>query len=164
MTVPYSFGCATLVPGGGFLLNDRMTGFSSDPSSPAAAAPGRRPVHTLSPAMLEHTGTTFALATPGADGQVQVIAQLIAEMVDRGTPANHALCLPRWRSSEGRLHVERGFPEDVLAELEQRGHVIVPERAGAGAFGAAVVAGVDHAHGTLFATADPRREAWAAGC
>ena len=127
-----TFGCATLVPGGGFLLNDRMTGFSADPASPAAAAPNRRPVHTLSPAILEHAGTTFALATPGADGQVQVIAQLIAEMVDHGTAPNQALSLPRWRSVEGRLHVERGFPEEVLADLDQRGHVIVTERSGAG--------------------------------
>ena len=47
-----SFGCATWVPGGGFFLNDRLLSFSRDPASPNAAEGGKRPVHTLSPAML----------------------------------------------------------------------------------------------------------------
>src|SRR5256885_9887129 len=42
-----AFGAATVVPGTGILLNNRLTGFSLDPRSPNAVAPGKRPVHTL---------------------------------------------------------------------------------------------------------------------
>src|SRR5438132_1535540 len=42
-----AFGSATMVPGTGILLNNRLSGFSLDPRSPNALAPGKRPVHTL---------------------------------------------------------------------------------------------------------------------
>jgi gamma-glutamyltranspeptidase/glutathione hydrolase len=158
------FGSAALVDHAGILLNDRMTGFSKDPESPNAPAPSRRPVHTLSPFVIDDGDHVFALATPGADGQVQVVSQLISAIVDRDQPINAALHLPRWRSANGQLHVESGFSPLIASELKQRGHDIVPADAGAGMFGAAVVAGVETRHGTLFAASDPRREAWAGGC
>src|SRR5438552_7013282 len=42
-----AFGAATVVPGTGILLNHRLTGFSLDPASPNAVAPGKLAVHTL---------------------------------------------------------------------------------------------------------------------
>src|SRR5207248_3924259 len=46
-----AFGAATVVPGTGILLNNRLSGFSLDPRSPNSLAPGKRPVHTLNTVM-----------------------------------------------------------------------------------------------------------------
>jgi gamma-glutamyltranspeptidase/glutathione hydrolase len=164
VTVFDDFGSAVLVPEGGFLLTNRLTGCSDDPASPNAPRAGRRPVHTLSPALVEHEGLAFAVATPGADGQVQTLAQLVQALVDDRRDVAEALAAPRWRSREGVLEVEDDLPAAVLGHLEARGHVLERHPAGDGRFGAAVAVGADEAAGTLFAVADPRREVHAAAC
>jgi gamma-glutamyltranspeptidase/glutathione hydrolase len=158
------FGCGVLVPECGFLLNDRLSGCSTDPDSPNAVAPRRRPVHTLSPALLSDEARSFALCTPGADGQVQTLVQLIDAIATGGENLPRALDRPRWRSSEGRLRIESDYNPDVMDELERRGHDLVRMDPGASAFGAAVAAGIDSRTGTPFAASDPRGGAWAAAC
>jgi gamma-glutamyltranspeptidase / glutathione hydrolase len=155
------FGSSVLVPEGGFLLNDRLAGCSTDPASPNYPAPRRRPVHTLSPALVTGGGQTFALATPGADGQVQTLVQLIDAIATEGERINRALDRPRWRSSDAQLFIEDDYDAGVAEELERRGHELVRVPVGAGTlFGIAVAAGVDEA-GTPFAASDSRG-AWAA--
>ncbi len=156
------FGCASLVREGGFVLNNRLTGFSSDPDSPNAAAPGRKPVHTLSPTMIDDGSGPLALVTPGADGQVQILVQVIEAVLGQRIPVTEALGAPRWRSIEGRLALEAGFDRAVARSLRDRGHEVSWLPAGDSLFGACAVAGFDAAAGTPFAAADPRREAWAA--
>jgi gamma-glutamyltranspeptidase/glutathione hydrolase len=158
------FGSAGLVGPGGFFLNNRMTGFSPNPGSPNAAAPGRRPVHTLSPALVEEPGSVMALATPGADGQVQFLVQLVDGLLRGGASLPEVLGRPRWRSVDGGLALEGGFDDAVADGLQKLGHELLRLPAGHELFGAAVAAGVDNRAGSLFAAADPRREAWAGGC
>jgi gamma-glutamyltranspeptidase/glutathione hydrolase len=158
------FGCGVLVPECGFVLNDRLAGCSTDPSSPNAVAAGRRPVHTLSPALVSDERRTFALTTPGADGQVQTLLQLIDAIATDGANLPRALDRPRWRSSEGRLAIEADYDPDVQAELERRGHDLHRMEPGDPTFGAAVAAGIDSRTGTPFAASDPRSGAWAAAC
>jgi gamma-glutamyltranspeptidase / glutathione hydrolase len=155
------FGSAVLVPEGGFVLNDRLLGFAADEASPNAAAPGRRPVHTLSPAIVEHGDRVIGLATPGADGQVQTVVQLVDGMVADREPLECALARPRWRSIDRRLAVEEGFDPALAEGLRRRGHRLLPMPAGDALFGAACCAGADTSAGTLFAAADGRRETWA---
>jgi gamma-glutamyltranspeptidase/glutathione hydrolase len=157
------FGCATLVPEGGFLLNDRMLGFSRDPRSPNAARPCGKPVHTLSPILLEEGGRTIALATPGADGQVQTLLQVVTGLLDDHLELQAAIEAPRWRSIEARLAVEGGLDLSTARSLVVRGHDAYELPAGHGLFGAVAAAGIDAGTGTLFAATDPRREVWAAG-
>jgi gamma-glutamyltranspeptidase/glutathione hydrolase len=155
------FGCGVLVPEGGFLLNSRLRGSSTDPGSPNYPQTGRRPVHTLSPSMLRDGECTCALATPGADGQVQTLVQAIDALAD-GEKLPRVLDRPRWRSSDGRLLIEEDYDAEALDELERRGHELVRLAPGAPAFGAVVAAGIDEATGTVFAASDPRGGAWAA--
>jgi gamma-glutamyltranspeptidase/glutathione hydrolase len=158
------FGCGVLVPECGFVLNDRLAGCSSHPSSPNAVAPGRRPVHTLSPAMLSDDTRAVAICTPGADGQVQTLVQLIDAIATDGHNLPRALDRPRWRSSDGRLAIESDYDAEEMAELERRGHDLVPLPPGSPNFGAAVAAGHDSRTGTPFAASDTRGGAWAAAC
>jgi gamma-glutamyltranspeptidase/glutathione hydrolase len=155
------FGSGLVVPEGGFLLNNRLAGCSTDPSSPDYPAPGRRPVHTLSPSLVRDGERTFALATPGGDGQVQTLVQVIDAIATDGERIPMALDRPRWRSSDAQLLIEDDYDAGVAAELERRGHELVRLPAGAATFGAAAVAGVD---GTPFAASDSRNGAWAAAC
>jgi gamma-glutamyltranspeptidase/glutathione hydrolase len=151
------FGCAVLVPDGGFLLNDRLHGFTAGENAPG---PGRRPVHTLSPLLVAHGSRCFALCTPGADGQVQTLSQILAAVLLDGAALPDALAAPRFRAGDGRLAVEAGYDPSVCDELARRGHELVRPPAGGTQFGAAVCAGIDTDTGTTFACTDPRREVW----
>jgi gamma-glutamyltranspeptidase/glutathione hydrolase len=120
-------------------------------------------VHTLSPALVSEGERTFALATPGADGQVQTLVQLIDAIATDGARINHALERPRWRSGNGQLLIEADYDADVAQELERRGHDLVRITPGTTVtFGIAVSSGIDE-HGTPFAASDSRGS-WASAC
>src|SRR5262249_44713606 len=77
------FGARTMVPGTGILLNDRVRGFSLDPASPNALAPGKRPIHTLNTVVvLDGSSPRFIYGTPGAQAQVQTNFQLAVALID----------------------------------------------------------------------------------
>lgn len=156
------FGAAVLVPEGGFLLNNRLDGFLGNRDGPNAPRGGAHPVHTLSPVLVDADDCVFALATPGSDGQVQTLVQLLDAIVASSVPPVPALARPRWVSIDRRLLVEETFPAELAAALAARGHDVIHEPAGSPAFGAACLAGVERASGTLYAVTDPRREVWGA--
>jgi gamma-glutamyltranspeptidase/glutathione hydrolase len=159
LSVFSEFGSAVLVDAGGFLLNDRLHGFTSGENRPRG---GHRPVHTLSPLVVEEEARVFALCTPGADGQVQTLSQILAAVLIDGVSLPAALAAPRFRSRRGALSVEADYDPVALDELARRGHVIRRLPAGAWEFGAASSAGIETATGTTFAATDPRREVWGA--
>ena len=92
---------------------------------------------------------------------MQTLAQLVQSIVEDDTEIADALGRPRWRSHAGELLVEAGLDPALLAALAERVHALVELPYADLRFGAAVAAGVDRRHGTLFAAADPRRETWA---
>src|SRR5262249_6276260 len=57
------FGSGVVVPGTGFALHDRGSGFTLTPGLPNTVAPGKRPFHTLIPAFV-----TKPAANQRADG------------------------------------------------------------------------------------------------
>ena len=144
------FGSCTYVPEGGFVLNDRAGGFTEPPND---HGPGRRPVHTLAPVLLERDGVATALATPGADGQVQTLLQVLCRLRS-GAPLAEAVGAPRWRSESGRLLVERSHP--ASAGLAARGHDLAVLEDGDDRLGAVVAASAG-ADGPV-AVGDWRRE------
>jgi len=147
------FGSAIYVPEGGFVLNNRAAGFTTGANS---VAPAAMPIHTLAPIVVEAGGMTFALATPGADGQVQTLLQILLAIAEGGRDLPTAIDQMRWRSEDGRLLVEGDHP--AMARLAALGHQVVPTRAGDTRFGAVVCAGLDA--GLPFSSSDWRRETW----
>jgi gamma-glutamyltranspeptidase/glutathione hydrolase len=129
------FGSGTFVPECGLVLNNRAAGFTGPPNAPG---PGRRPVHTLAPAILEVGGTVTALATPGADGQVQTLLQVLLRLRGGGQDLAAAVAAPRWRSEGGNLMVAHEHP--ALSSLRERGHLVVGIDGGDARFGAVVSA------------------------
>jgi gamma-glutamyltranspeptidase/glutathione hydrolase len=148
------FGSCVFVPECGITLNNRAGGFTDGAN---AAAPGKRPVHTLAPAMITGPAGTLALATPGADGQVQTLLQVITAIVAQDVDIAAAIAAPRWRSEEGAILIERSHAnQQRLAAL---GHELRPLEDGEMRFGAVVAAGwIDQ---RPVAAADWRRETWA---
>jgi gamma-glutamyltranspeptidase / glutathione hydrolase len=144
------FGSATFVPEGGFTLNNRAACFTAAPNDPE---PGKRPVHTLSPILVRTPGEGVrALATPGADGQVQSLLQVLTGHED-SRDWERAMAAPRWRSDSGKLLIERSHPG--RAELERLGHRVEVRDDGDGTFGSMTSAGVSG--GRAFALSDWRR-------
>lgn len=145
------FGSCVFVPELGLTLNNRAGGFTVGAN---AAAPGKRPVHTLAPAMLATTQGAIALATPGADGQVQTLLQVLVAIQRERMDLARAIAKPRWRSENGLLLIEQSHPG--IARLAALGHRVTPLPDGEMRFGAVVCAG--HTNDRPFATSDWRRE------
>ncbi|WP_199498873.1 gamma-glutamyltransferase [Mesorhizobium denitrificans] len=148
------FGSAVYVPECGFTLNNRAGGFTSKPND---AMPGKRPVHTLAPAILETPHGPLGLSTPGADGQVQTLLQVICGLTIEKLDLARVVGRPRWRSENGKLLIEKSHPQkENLAEL---GHKVVEMPDGDMRAGAVTAAGfID---GSPVAVADWRRTTWA---
>jgi gamma-glutamyltranspeptidase/glutathione hydrolase len=115
----------------GFLLHDRGLGFGLTPGHPNELAPGKRPLHTLSPTLwTEGDRARWIIGTRGGSIQPQLVAQMAARVVGTGTDIGAAQDEPRWviadfgPGSGSSLQVEPGMSPGLLADLRRRGHVI----------------------------------------
>ena len=162
-SVFHVFGSAFMDPGTGILMNNRMTGFRTDPADKRKVAPRRRPPHTLNPVMVLRGGKPkYLMATPGGPGQTLSMVQLLTNLVDRGLELTSAIEYPRWSVSlGGDFLLEQGYSEDIAAELTKRGHSVV-HGSGSSYFGSAKAVEILDS-GVLTGAADTRREACAAG-
>jgi gamma-glutamyltranspeptidase/glutathione hydrolase len=156
------FGSGRMVPGTGIVLHNRGSLYSLDASHPNIVAPGKRPFHTLSPAMaLNEDGSLFAtFGTPGGDGQPQTLIQILNNVLRFGMTPQQAVEAPRWRVyGAGRLGVEPGLSDDVRAELMRRGQRVVLQPPSA-EFGGAQMIVVDPRSKARLVGSDYRREAY----
>ncbi|MEX0952640.1 MAG: gamma-glutamyltransferase family protein [Nitriliruptoraceae bacterium] len=122
------FGSGVVVPGTGIALHNRGAHFSLDEHSPAAIGPGRRPMHTLIPAMALRDGALKLLfGTMGGDGQAQTHVQLLAGLEGEGDwDLADVLERPRWivDTTDGSVSVESRMDASVVDGLRARGHVV----------------------------------------
>lgn len=144
------FGSGVFVPELGIVLNDRAGGFTAGANAPRPAA---FPVHTLAPALHVTPGGVLALATPGADGQVQTLLQVLVRLREDRVPLAGAVGAPRWRSEDGALLVEGAHP--AADDLRARGHDVRVLPEGDLRFGAVVA--TTWRPGTTGAVGDARR-------
>jgi gamma-glutamyltranspeptidase/glutathione hydrolase len=158
------FGAATMVPGTGILLNNRLSGFSLDTRSPNVLAPRKRPVHTLNAVIvLDGSAPRFVYGTPGRHAQVQTNFQLGVGLIDHELDVQAAIEAPRWYHDSGRtLQVESRFSEQVRKGLAAKGHDVQVLEEWAEITGGAQAVAID-ANGVFSGGADPRREGYAAG-
>lgn len=113
----------------GFLLQDRGMGFSLTPGHPNQLAPGKRPLHTLSPTLWTNGDQPrWILGTRGGAMQPQLIAQLAARAIIGDASLEDAQEAPRWTISDfgpgtgSQVSLEPDLPERVAEDLESRGH------------------------------------------
>ncbi|HEY6634972.1 MAG TPA: gamma-glutamyltransferase, partial [Acidimicrobiia bacterium] len=115
----------------GFLLHDRGAGFNLMPGHPNELAPGKRPLHTLSPTLwTDSTGPRWTLGTRGGAVQPQLVAQVGARAIVNALDLDDAQTAPRWTvadfgpGAKSQPVLEPQTPGPVVKWLEQRGHRI----------------------------------------
>lgn len=151
----------------GFSLQNRGAGFVvDDPDHPNALAGGKRPYHTIMPSMItRHDGSLFAsYGVMGGWNQPQGQTQVAINLIDRGMDAQSAIDSPRVSMYEeppnGRIYVEDTFGIEVLSELAQLGHPVLPASGAmrTGVVGKGQVIVRDPDSGVLWGGSDPRSD------
>lgn len=157
------FGSGVVVPEVGVSLLNRGAGFSLTPGHPNIVAGGKRPFHTIIPAMLMREGRPIgALGVVGADMQPQGQVQIVGHMEDARLNPQSALDAPRWRVTEdGRVRLEADVPAEVAATLAGWGHAVEVCAPGMPEFGGAQM--IWRVGDGWAAASDPRRDGSAAG-
>jgi gamma-glutamyltranspeptidase/glutathione hydrolase len=158
------FGSGVVVHGTGIALQNRGAGFTLAPGHPNRAAGGKRPFHTIVPAMLMEDGRPgAAFGVIGGHVQAQMHVQLTVRLADHRQAPQAAIDAPRWHLTEGgEVAVERGVAPEVVAELRRRGHrMVVDDPAAPRFFGGAQLA--MRLPGGWLAASDGRREGQAVG-
>lgn len=156
-----SFGAGFVAGDTGIALHNRGSGFVLTPGHPNQIGPGKRPLHTLVPAMILRDGRPWAsFGVMGGDNQAQAHAQIVANLVDFGMGIQQAGEAARIRHLGDAVAVESGITADVRADLEGRGHALVDGRGMMGGF-----QGIrfDQASGVLMGGSDPRKDGLAIG-
>jgi gamma-glutamyltranspeptidase / glutathione hydrolase len=156
-----NFGTAIVGPKSGVVLHNRGTGFRLDPKHPSAIAPGKRPMHTLVPAMTLRDGKPdMAFGVMGANFQPMGHVYVVTNMVDHGLDAQEALDCPRMFYENGELGVETSMPAHILEGLSQLGHKPVIK---ADPWGGGQIVQRDHGNNLYVGASDPRKDGCALG-
>src|SRR5665213_2299566 len=166
----WEFGSGCVLPATGILMQNRGSSFSLDPKALNALAPGRRPFHTLNPALAAlKDGRVMSYGTMGGDGQPQTQAAVFTRHVSFRQPLEKALDAPRWLlgrtwgSAHTNLRMESRFDGNLVDRLMSAGHdvEVLPDAYSdsMGHAGAVIL----HPGGTLEGGHDPRADGGAAG-
>ncbi len=162
------FGTGIVPKGWGFTLQNRGHNFTLDPEHPNALMPGKRPYHTIIPAMItqptdsgEQLAASFGVM--GGFMQPQGHVQVVVGLIDDALNSQAALDRPRFCITDGtaggRVALEEGIPIESMARLAQMGHPVAPVTGYARAiFGRGQVIWRDPTSGVLIGGSDPRAD------
>ncbi|MDO9411771.1 MAG: gamma-glutamyltransferase family protein [Pseudolabrys sp.] len=169
-SIYWEFGSGCVLPATGILMQNRGASFSLDPKAVNALEPGRRPFHTLNPALATlRDGRIMAYGTMGGDGQPQTQAALFTRHVTYGQPLDKALDAPRWLlgrtwgSDHTSLRIEPRFDGHMIDRLMSAGHEVDVVKDGYSDTMGHAGAVIFHPNGTLEGGHDPRADGGAAG-
>ena len=171
----WGFGSLLVEPTTGINIHNRGLGFSVERGHPAEYRPGRRPPHTLCPAMATRDGELAAVfGTMGGDAQPQILLQVAARLFAGRQGVADAIAAPRWALkgpatgfdtwTSGRaptVGIEGHAGDGWRAGLAARGHDVAAAPAFDSGFGHAHAIVVEPG-GTFAAAADPRARVGAA--
>jgi gamma-glutamyltranspeptidase/glutathione hydrolase len=120
------FGSGVMVPSTGIVLGHGMCRFDPRPGRVNSIAPGKRPLHNMSPVIAVQAGRA-ALAA-GASGGRTIVNNSAALVIGRlilGQDANQALASPRLQCETIEpAVVENSAGAECLAALRARGHSV----------------------------------------
>lgn len=157
----FGFGSGILAPRSGVMFQNRGSGFVMEEGHPNCVAGGKRPLHTIIPAMMvEKDRAVMPFGVMGGAYQAVGHAHVVTNMLDYGMDVQEALDSPRAFPGAEALDIERGLMAATREGLEARGHKLKEAFLPHGG-GQAIV--IDHEKGTLTGGSDPRKDGAAIG-
>ena len=157
----------------GFLLNDEMDDFTTQPGVPNALfgliqseanaiAPGHRPLSSMTPTILLRDGKlSFVTGSPGGPTIISATLLSILNWMRLGIEPQAAINAPRFHHQwlPDRILMERTFPDSLESALNARGHATHR----VGHMGLVNAIAIDPATGDRLGAADPRHDGAAVG-
>ena len=157
----------------GFLLNDEMDDFTTEPGVPNALfgliqseanaiAPGHRPLSSMTPTILLRDGKlSFVTGSPGGPAIISATLLSILNWMRLGMEPQAAINAPRFHHQwlPDRIVIERSFPDSLESAMNTRGHATHR----VGHIGLVNAIAIDPATGDRLGAADPRRDGVAVG-
>ena len=157
------FGSGIVAPASGVLLHSRGRSFKAAPGHANSIDGGKRPLHTIIPAMVLKDGAPFlSFGVMGGQYQACGHAHLLTNIIDYGMDVQAAIDFPRmfFDLDTHELQAERLVPPSTIEGLIARGHAVAPA---AGPIGGSQAIMIDKARHLLTAGSDPRKDGHAAG-
>ncbi|QDV81599.1 Putative gamma-glutamyltransferase YwrD [Stieleria magnilauensis] len=172
-SIYYGFGSQMTVGDLGFAMQNRGALFALDEDHLNRLEPGKRPFHTIIPAMVTRDDRPyFCFGVMGGDMQPQGHVQLLVNLIDFGMNVQAAGDAARVRhvgsarptgtpaEGAGVLHVESGITDEAVAELEAKGHSVSRERSSYGGYQGILI---DWQHNVLHGATEARKDGIALG-
>jgi gamma-glutamyltranspeptidase/glutathione hydrolase len=137
-TLNFPYGVGLVAEGTGVLLNNELDDFTAAPGASNAfglvgfeanlPGPGKRPLSSMSPTIVLKDGKpVLVTGSPGGSRIISAVQQVVVDVLDYKRDVAAAVAAPRvhhqWMPDEVR--VERGFSDEVLAELRAKGHKVI---------------------------------------
>ncbi|MDP9901707.1 gamma-glutamyltransferase family protein [Variovorax ginsengisoli] len=130
-SIYHEFGSGVVLARSGVNWQNRGCSFSLDPSARNPLTPGRKPFHTLIPAMARLAdGRTMVYGNMGGDGQPQSQGAVFSRIAVLGMDPQAAITAPRWLlgrtwgQTSDTLKLESRFPDATVQALRARGHQV----------------------------------------
>jgi len=141
-------GSGIVVPGLGFMFQDRGELFSMEPGHANVYAPGKRPFHTIIPGFVMKDGKPWeAFGVMGGGMQPQGHVQVLTNQIDFGLNVQEAGDASRWQHEGdneptgekmnehgGYVNLESGIPMETQRGLFLRGHDVRFDLGGYGGY------------------------------
>jgi gamma-glutamyltranspeptidase/glutathione hydrolase len=171
-TINDFFGSGVTTPSG-FLLNDEMDDFNTDPGHPNVlfhllqsqgndVAPDKRPLSSMVPTMVLRDGKlSFVTGSPGGPRIISATLLSALNWMRMGMSAQQAINAPRFHHQwmPDVLYVEPTMPLDTVRQLQRLGYTVDAR----GWIGQVNAVGIDPKTGERLGVGDPRRKGAAAG-
>jgi gamma-glutamyltranspeptidase/glutathione hydrolase len=137
-TLNFPYGAGLVAEGTGVLLNNELDDFTAAPGASNAfglvgfeanlPGPGKRPLSSMSPTIVLKDGKpVLVTGTPGGSRIISAVLQVVVDVVDYRMDVAAAVAAPRvhhqWMPDQVR--VERGFPQETLDALKEKGHQVI---------------------------------------
>ncbi len=137
-TLNFSYGLGLVADGTGVLLNNELDDFTAKPGAsnafglvgfePNLPGPGKHPLSSMTPTIVLKEGKPYLVTgSPGGSRIITAVLQQIVAMIDFGMDVATSVRMPRlhhqWQPDE--VIAEPQMPQEILRDLEQRGHKIV---------------------------------------
>jgi oxamate amidohydrolase len=128
-SIYHEFGSGVVLAESGINWQNRGASFSLDPKALVCLKPGKKPFHTLNPAMmLFDDDRVMPYGTMGGDGQPQTQAAVFTRVAHFGMTPQAAIDAPRWvlgrtwGTPSDSLKLEKRFEPALFENLKARGH------------------------------------------